>query len=153
MTIYNVYNEIYFHDINLFWCFFFRYLQVEWQTKRGGYRDFSGDHMVGSHCTVPLQDNTVTVAFICYNMQKVFTGRITTILYSKFFNSISNLSKSLFWQQCYLYILKDPVVDFELPLRLERWFPRQQCEVNGRRFETSSYTCTDFSKALWDMNL
>lgn len=26
--------------------------------KRGGHRDFSVDHMVGSHCKVPLQDNS-----------------------------------------------------------------------------------------------
>lgn len=43
---------------SIYFDVFFRYLQVEWQTKRGGYRDFSGDHMVGSHCTVPLQDNS-----------------------------------------------------------------------------------------------
>ncbi|XP_016298518.1 sentrin-specific protease 7-like isoform X3 [Sinocyclocheilus anshuiensis] len=35
-----------------------RYLQVEWETKRGGYRDFSVDNMIGSHCRVPLQDNS-----------------------------------------------------------------------------------------------
>ncbi|XP_016147766.1 sentrin-specific protease 7-like [Sinocyclocheilus grahami] len=34
------------------------YLQVEWETKRGGYRDFSVDNMIGSHCRVPLQDNS-----------------------------------------------------------------------------------------------
>lgn len=36
----------------------FRYLQAEWEVKRGGYRDFSAERMVGSHCRVPLQDNS-----------------------------------------------------------------------------------------------
>lgn len=35
-----------------------RYLQVEWEVKRGGYRDFSVENMEGSHCKVPLQDNS-----------------------------------------------------------------------------------------------
>uniref|UniRef100_A0A8C1Z105 Si:dkey-100n23.3 n=1 Tax=Cyprinus carpio TaxID=7962 RepID=A0A8C1Z105_CYPCA len=77
------------------------YLQVEWETKRGGYRDFSADHMVGSHCAVPLQDNSSDCGLYLLQYAESF--------------------------------LKDPVVDFELPLRLERWFPRQQ--VRGKREE------------------
>ncbi|XP_016093442.1 sentrin-specific protease 7 isoform X1 [Sinocyclocheilus grahami] len=77
------------------------YLQVEWQTKRGGHRDFSGDHMIGSHCTVPLQDNSSDCGLYLLQYAESF--------------------------------LQDPVVDFELPLRLERWFPRQQ--VRGKREE------------------
>lgn len=77
------------------------YLQVEWQKKRGGYRDFSGDHMVGSHCTVPLQDNSSDCGLYLLQYAESF--------------------------------LQDLVVDFELPLRLERWFPRQQ--VRAKREE------------------
>ncbi|XP_059355841.1 sentrin-specific protease 7 isoform X1 [Carassius carassius] len=77
------------------------YLQVEWQTKRGGYRDFSAERMVGFHCAVPLQDNSSDCGLYLLQYAESF--------------------------------LQDPVVDFELPLRLERWFPRQQ--VRGKREE------------------
>ncbi|TTM51869.1 Sentrin-specific protease 7 [Bagarius yarrelli] len=35
-----------------------RYLQAEWKVKRGCHRDFSAELIVGSHCRVPLQDNS-----------------------------------------------------------------------------------------------
>ncbi|XP_067265373.1 sentrin-specific protease 7 isoform X3 [Chanodichthys erythropterus] len=77
------------------------YLQVEWEVKRGGYRDFSVDHMVGSHCKVPLQDNSSDCGLYLLQYAESF--------------------------------LQDPVLHFDLPLRLERWFPRQQ--VRGKREE------------------
>ncbi|XP_051566432.1 sentrin-specific protease 6-like isoform X2 [Myxocyprinus asiaticus] len=77
------------------------YLQMEWEVKRGGYRDFSVDHMVGSHCKVPLQDNSSDCGLYLLQYAESF--------------------------------LQDPVVHFDLPLRLERWFPRQQ--VRGKREE------------------
>ncbi|XP_067300044.1 sentrin-specific protease 7 [Pseudorasbora parva] len=70
------------------------YLQLEWVAKRGGYRDFSVDHMVGSHCKVPLQDNSSDCGLYLLQYAESF--------------------------------LQDPVLHFDLPLRLERWFPRQQ---------------------------
>uniref|UniRef100_A0A3B1IGR6 Si:dkey-100n23.3 n=1 Tax=Astyanax mexicanus TaxID=7994 RepID=A0A3B1IGR6_ASTMX len=70
------------------------YLQVEWETKRGGHRDFSAEKMVGSHCRVPLQDNSSDCGLYLLQYAESF--------------------------------LQDPVVNFELPLRLECWFPRQQ---------------------------
>ncbi|XP_030642285.1 sentrin-specific protease 7 isoform X2 [Chanos chanos] len=77
------------------------YLQVEWEVKRGGQRDFSPDQMVGSHCKVPLQDNSSDCGLYLLQYAESF--------------------------------LQDPVVHFDLPLRLERWFPRQQ--VRGKREE------------------
>lgn len=77
------------------------YLQLEWEAKRGGYRDFSVDHMVGSHCKVPLQDNSSDCGLYLLQYAESF--------------------------------LQDPVLHFDLPLRLERWFPRQQ--VRGKREE------------------
>lgn len=77
------------------------YLQVEWETKRMGTRDFSAERMVGSHCKVPLQDNSSDCGLYLLQYAESF--------------------------------LQDPVVHFNLPLRLERWFPRQQ--VRGKRDE------------------
>ncbi|XP_051998704.1 sentrin-specific protease 7-like isoform X1 [Xyrauchen texanus] len=77
------------------------YLQMEWEVKRGGYRDFSVDHMVGSHCKVPLQDNSSDCGLYLLQYAETF--------------------------------LQDPVIHFDLPLRLESWFPRQQ--VRGKREE------------------
>ena len=34
------------------------YLQVEWEVRRGVPRRFTPDNMMGSHCRVPLQDNS-----------------------------------------------------------------------------------------------
>ncbi|XP_056116668.1 sentrin-specific protease 7 isoform X2 [Rhinichthys klamathensis goyatoka] len=77
------------------------YLQVEWMAKRGCYRDFSVDHMVGSHCKVPLQDNSSDCGLYLLQYAESF--------------------------------LQDPVLHFDFPLRLDRWFPRQQ--VRGKREE------------------
>lgn len=38
--------------------FFLRYLQSEWEVRRGSSRDFSSDQTQSSHCIVPLQDNS-----------------------------------------------------------------------------------------------
>lgn len=35
-----------------------RYLQSEWELRRGSVREFSSEQMQGSHCKVPLQDNS-----------------------------------------------------------------------------------------------
>ncbi|XP_062862033.1 sentrin-specific protease 7 isoform X2 [Trichomycterus rosablanca] len=70
------------------------YLQVEWEVKRGGFRDFSAERMVGSHCKVPLQDNSSDCGLYLLQYAESF--------------------------------LQDPVVHFDLPLRLENWFPRQK---------------------------
>lgn len=35
-----------------------RYLQSEWEVRRGSPRDFGPDQMKSSHCHVPLQDNS-----------------------------------------------------------------------------------------------
>uniref|UniRef100_A0A8C8IX16 Ubiquitin-like protease family profile domain-containing protein n=1 Tax=Oncorhynchus tshawytscha TaxID=74940 RepID=A0A8C8IX16_ONCTS len=71
-----------------------RYLQSEWEVRRGSVREFSSEQMRGSHCKVPLQDNSSDCGL--YLLQYVES------------------------------FLQDPVVHFELPLRLEHWFPRQQ---------------------------
>ncbi|XP_055733693.1 sentrin-specific protease 7-like isoform X2 [Salvelinus fontinalis] len=70
------------------------YLQSEWELRRGSVREFSSKQMRGSHCKVPLQDNSSDCGL--YLLQYVES------------------------------FLQDPVVHFELPLCLERWFPRQQ---------------------------
>ncbi|XP_071003332.1 sentrin-specific protease 7-like isoform X6 [Oncorhynchus clarkii lewisi] len=70
------------------------YLQSEWELRRGSVREFSSEQMRGSHCKVPLQDNSSDCGL--YLLQYVES------------------------------FLQDPVVHFELPLCLERWFPRQQ---------------------------
>ncbi|XP_036421040.1 sentrin-specific protease 7b isoform X2 [Colossoma macropomum] len=70
------------------------YLQVEWEVRRGTPRVFNDDSIKGSHCKVPLQDNSSDCGL--YLLQYVES------------------------------FLQNPVVHFDLPLRLERWFPRQQ---------------------------
>ncbi|KAK2840013.1 hypothetical protein Q5P01_013753 [Channa striata] len=70
------------------------YLQSEWEARQVPVRDFGPDQMTGSHCLVPLQDNSSDCGL--YLLQYVES------------------------------FLKDPVVHFDLPLHLERWFPRQQ---------------------------
>ncbi|XP_060731977.1 sentrin-specific protease 7 [Tachysurus vachellii] len=70
------------------------YLQAEWEVKRGGHRDFSAEWMVGSHCRVPLQDNSSDCGLYLLQYAESF--------------------------------LQDPVVHFDLPLKLESWFPRQK---------------------------
>ncbi|KAM6945322.1 sentrin-specific protease 7b [Aplochiton taeniatus] len=70
------------------------YLQVEWEVRRGTPRPFTPDTMLGSHCRVPLQDNSSDCGL--YLLQYV---------------------------ECFL---QNPVVHFDLPLRLERWFLRQR---------------------------
>ncbi|XP_055071447.2 sentrin-specific protease 7 [Misgurnus anguillicaudatus] len=77
------------------------YLQMEWEAKKCGSRDFSAERMIGSHCKVPLQDNSSDCGLYLLQYAESF--------------------------------LQDPVVHFDLPLRLERWFPRQQ--VRGKRDE------------------
>ncbi|XP_061826651.2 sentrin-specific protease 7-like isoform X1 [Nerophis lumbriciformis] len=77
------------------------YLQSEWEVRRGSSRDFGPDQMTGSHCKVPLQDNSSDCGL--YLLQYVET------------------------------FLKDPVVHFDLPLYLQRWFPRHR--VRGKRDE------------------
>lgn len=113
--------------------FFLRYLQVEWEVKRGGYRDFSVDHMVGSHCKVPLQDNSSDCGLYLLQYAESFL-QVDLFFIS---NTKMCVSMFLFWPQrqpqwC-LCIFQDPVLHFDLPLRLERWFPRQQ--VRGKREE------------------
>uniref|UniRef100_A0A3P8YTS1 Ubiquitin-like protease family profile domain-containing protein n=1 Tax=Esox lucius TaxID=8010 RepID=A0A3P8YTS1_ESOLU len=71
-----------------------RYLQSEWDLRRGSVREFSPEQLKGSHCLVPLQDNSSDCGL--YLLQYVES------------------------------FLQDPVVHFDLPLCLERWFPRQQ---------------------------
>uniref|UniRef100_A0A8B9R6L4 Ubiquitin-like protease family profile domain-containing protein n=1 Tax=Astyanax mexicanus TaxID=7994 RepID=A0A8B9R6L4_ASTMX len=70
------------------------YLQVEWEVRRGTPRTFNDNSIKGSHCKVPLQDNSSDCGL--YLLQYVES------------------------------FLQNPVVHFDLPLRLERWFPRQQ---------------------------
>ncbi|KAF5903083.1 sentrin-specific protease 7 isoform X1, partial [Clarias magur] len=70
------------------------YLQAEWAVKRGGHRSFSAERMVGSHCRVPLQDNSSDCGLYLLQYAESF--------------------------------LQDPVVHFDLPLKLECWFPRQK---------------------------
>ncbi|KAI5106896.1 sentrin-specific protease 7, partial [Silurus meridionalis] len=70
------------------------YLQAEWEVKRGGHRDFSAERMVGSHCIVPLQDNSSDCGLYLLQYAESF--------------------------------LQDPVVHFDLPLKLACWFPRQK---------------------------
>ncbi|KAL0963455.1 hypothetical protein UPYG_G00306600 [Umbra pygmaea] len=70
------------------------YLQSEWEVRRGSVREFSSEQLKGSHCKVPLQDNSSDCGL--YLLQYVES------------------------------FLQDPVVHFDLPLCLERWFPRQQ---------------------------
>ncbi|XP_060785398.1 sentrin-specific protease 7 isoform X2 [Neoarius graeffei] len=70
------------------------YLQAEWEVKRGGHRDFSAERMVGSHCRVPLQDNSSDCGLYLLQYAESF--------------------------------LQDPIVHFDLPLKLECWFPRQK---------------------------
>ncbi|KAG7315438.1 hypothetical protein KOW79_021526 [Hemibagrus wyckioides] len=77
------------------------YLQVEWEVRRGTPRVFNNDNIKGSHCKVPLQDNSSDCGL--YLLQYVES------------------------------FLQNTIVHFELPLRLERWFPRQQ--VRRKRAE------------------
>lgn len=35
-----------------------RYLESEWEVRRGSSRGFGADEMQSSHCKVPLQDNS-----------------------------------------------------------------------------------------------
>ncbi|XP_060767692.1 sentrin-specific protease 7b [Neoarius graeffei] len=77
------------------------YLQVEWEVRRGTPRVFNKDSIKGSHCKVPLQDNSSDCGL--YLLQYVES------------------------------FLQNPVIHFDLPLRLERWFPRQQ--VRRKRAE------------------
>ncbi|KAK3510020.1 hypothetical protein QTP70_025310 [Hemibagrus guttatus] len=77
------------------------YLQVEWEVRRGTPRVFNNDNIKGSHCKVPLQDNSSDCGL--YLLQYVES------------------------------FLQNPIVHFDLPLRLERWFPRQQ--VRRKRTE------------------
>uniref|UniRef100_A0AAY4BI70 Ubiquitin-like protease family profile domain-containing protein n=1 Tax=Denticeps clupeoides TaxID=299321 RepID=A0AAY4BI70_9TELE len=70
------------------------YLEVEWEVRRGERREFNAELMPGSHCTVPLQDNSSDCGLYLLQFAESF--------------------------------LQDPVVHFDLPLRMERWFPRQQ---------------------------
>lgn len=39
-------------------CALSRYLQSEWEVRRGSSREFGLDQMKSSHCQVPLQDNS-----------------------------------------------------------------------------------------------
>uniref|UniRef100_A0A8C7G9R6 SUMO specific peptidase 7b n=1 Tax=Oncorhynchus kisutch TaxID=8019 RepID=A0A8C7G9R6_ONCKI len=73
------------------------YLHVEWEVRRGTRRDFTVDSMKASHCTVPVQDNSSDCGL--YLLQYV---------------------------ESFLQVRPSPLVHFDLPLRLERWFPRQQ---------------------------
>ncbi|XP_052462156.1 sentrin-specific protease 7 isoform X2 [Carassius gibelio] len=77
------------------------YLQVEWMTKRGGYREFSVENMIGSHSRVPLQDNSSDCGLYLLQYAESF--------------------------------LQDPVLHFDLPLRLDNWFSQQK--VRGKREE------------------
>uniref|UniRef100_A0A3Q2T7I2 Ubiquitin-like protease family profile domain-containing protein n=1 Tax=Fundulus heteroclitus TaxID=8078 RepID=A0A3Q2T7I2_FUNHE len=77
----------------LVFCFLYRYLQSEWEVRRGSSRDFGPDQLKSSHCQVPLQDNSSDCGL--YLLQYV---------------------------ECFL---KDPVVHFDLPLQLRKWFSRQ----------------------------
>lgn len=107
----------------------FRYLQVEWEVKRGGNRDFSTENMAGSHCKVPLQDNSSDCGLYLLQYAETF---LQVGLYP-FFTDVSNCRFQTLQTSAMLFSFQDPVVHFDLPLRLERWFPRQQ--VRGKREE------------------
>jgi len=109
---------------------------VEWVTKRGGFRDFSVDHMVGSHCKVPLQDNSSDCGLYLLQYAESFL-QVTCTRSLFWIFKYKNVCKNLFWPQmqlqCCLCIFQDPVLHFDLPLRLDCWFHRQQ--VRGKREE------------------
>lgn len=122
------------HDvINFeFFILFLRYLQVEWEVKRGAYRDFSVDHMVGSHCKVPLQDNSSDCGLYLLQYAESFLQVDLHLFFISNTKTCVRVCFGLKGNRC-LCIFQDPVLHFDLPLNLERWFPRQQ--VRGKREE------------------
>ncbi|XP_072554967.1 uncharacterized protein [Paramormyrops kingsleyae] len=77
------------------------YLEVEWEVRRGTAHGFTAERVLGSHCRVPLQDNSSDCGLYLLQYAESF--------------------------------LQNPVVHFDLPLRLERWFPRQRVRMKRHR--------------------
>uniref|UniRef100_A0A3Q2CIY4 SUMO specific peptidase 6a n=1 Tax=Cyprinodon variegatus TaxID=28743 RepID=A0A3Q2CIY4_CYPVA len=77
----------------------FRYLEVEWEVRRGSQRSFGKDVMKGSSPRVPQQDNFSDCGV--YVLQYV----------ESFFE------------------LQNPIPSFQLPMNLSDWFPQQRMKT------------------------
>ncbi|KAM8904337.1 sentrin-specific protease 7-like isoform 3-T4 [Spinachia spinachia] len=92
------------------------YLQVEWEVRRGTPpRLFTSDNVRSSSCRVPQQDNSSDCG-------------VYLLQYAESFLQVTPPSDQSLPQ--------NPVVCFDLPLRLERWFPRQQVRQKREEIRT-----------------
>lgn len=81
-----------------FYCIFYflmthlsvRYLQSEWEVRRGSPRDFGPDQMKSSHCHVPLQDNSSDCGLYLLQYVECF------LKVKHFFNIIFSLANNAF---------------------------------------------------------
>lgn len=134
-----------------------RYLQVEWEVRRGTPRVFNNENIKGSHCKVPLQDNSSDCGLYLLQYVESFLqvhthpneSRELIVLLKHILVSGKQIGHHALCQRVcsssethfsflsrvsnHFFPVQNPIVHFDLPLRLERWFPRQQ--VRRKRAE------------------
>lgn len=140
------------------WFSFFSYLQVEWEVRRGTPRLFTPDTMRSSNCRVPQQDNSSDCGLYLLQYAESFLQVRTHVWASNDIHVHPETHKSVLEKHKTQGLLQktegklggcvtllhwdfwlapqNPVVHFELPVRLDNWFPRQQ--VRQKREEIRS---------------
>ncbi|TRY92927.1 hypothetical protein DNTS_024363 [Danionella cerebrum] len=101
------------------------YLQVEWELRKGSTRSFSSEKVTGSHCRVPQQDNSSDCGLYLLHYVQSFLEVQWVLEHTPDFLSRARIARR--------DLCGNPVVHFDLPLRLEHWFPRS--EVRRKRAE------------------
>lgn len=101
-------------EILLYFYFFLmthlsaRYLQSEWEVRRGSPRDFGPDQMKSSHCHVPLQDNSSDCGLYllqyveCFLKVKHFFNVTFSLANNAFKDSINNSASAFRTPWCTL---------------------------------------------------
>lgn len=100
--------------------------------------------MLSSHCRVPLQDNSSDCGLYLLQYVETFLEvRKAQRRHPSFPIGPSNAEVA-----SRLLLSQDPVVHFDLPLRLERWFPRQL--VRRKRNEIRDLVLNLHRRQSWD---
>lgn len=105
----------------------FRYLEVEWEVRKGTQRSFGKDVMKGSSPRVPQQDNFSDCGvYILQYVESFFEVRTVSGCWSRrpWRKELDAVANPL--QLC---LKQNPIPSFHLPIQLSDWFPQQRMKT------------------------